>query len=69
MSVLIYKIFHISAQIENGITLAAEVGLLSRNIKIEGADYADLYKQSFGGRILVGESSHGRGMLGLHNMD
>jgi hypothetical protein len=23
----------------------------------------DLYKQSFGGRILVGESSHGRGML------
>jgi hypothetical protein len=33
------QIFHISAQIENGITLAAEVGLLSRNIKIEGADY------------------------------
>jgi hypothetical protein len=25
------QIFHISAQIENGITLAAEVGLLSRN--------------------------------------
>ena len=37
-------------------TLAAEVGLLTRNIVIEGADDADhvLDKQSFGGRLLIG---------------
>nr|XP_014351910.1 PREDICTED: fibrocystin-L [Latimeria chalumnae] len=34
-------------------TLAADVGLLSRNIKIIGEDYPDLYKQSFGARVLV----------------
>ncbi|XP_070541075.1 fibrocystin-L-like [Ptychodera flava] len=35
-------------------TMAAEVGLLTRNIIIEGEDYADLYEESFGGRVLVG---------------
>lgn len=37
-------------------TLAAEVGLLTRNIVIEGADDADhvLDNQSFGGRLLIG---------------
>lgn len=36
--------------------MAAEVGLLTRNIVIEGADDADqvLDKQSFGCRVLIG---------------
>ncbi|XP_053415184.1 fibrocystin-L isoform X2 [Nycticebus coucang] len=35
-------------------TLAADVGLLSRNIKIVGEDYPGWFKDSFGARILVG---------------
>ncbi|XP_038045747.1 fibrocystin-L-like [Patiria miniata] len=34
--------------------LAAEVGLLTRNVKIEGNDYEYLFKESFGARVLVG---------------
>ncbi|XP_078542272.1 fibrocystin-L-like [Lissotriton helveticus] len=34
-------------------TLAADVGLLSRNIKIIGEDYPGWYKESFGARVLV----------------
>ncbi|XP_038070546.1 fibrocystin-L-like isoform X1 [Patiria miniata] len=34
--------------------IAAEVGLLTRNIKIEGNDYADLFEESYGARVLVG---------------
>ncbi|XP_071946075.1 fibrocystin-L-like [Antedon mediterranea] len=43
--------------IEDGLTYteAAEVGLLSRNIKIIGADYNDLYEESFGARVLIGK--------------
>ncbi|KAJ8026005.1 Fibrocystin-L [Holothuria leucospilota] len=36
-------------------TLSAEVGLLTRNIIIEGADYDDLFEESFGARVLVGK--------------
>lgn len=52
----------------NGKTLSvrAEVGLLSRNIKIEGEDYSDLYPESFGGYILVGASSIGTGQYIIH---
>jgi hypothetical protein len=35
-------------------TLSADVGILSRNIKIVGDDYSVLSKDSFGARILVG---------------
>ena len=35
-------------------TMAAEVGLLSRNIRIIGADYPKLEQQAFGVRVLVG---------------
>uniref|UniRef100_A0A3B4AFD8 Uncharacterized protein n=1 Tax=Periophthalmus magnuspinnatus TaxID=409849 RepID=A0A3B4AFD8_9GOBI len=35
-------------------TLAADVALLSRNIKIIGEEYADMTKESFGARVLVG---------------
>ncbi|XP_053571903.1 fibrocystin-L [Bombina bombina] len=34
-------------------TLAADVGLLNRNIKIIGQDYPGWYKESFGARVLV----------------
>nr|XP_034372677.1 fibrocystin-L [Arvicanthis niloticus] len=35
-------------------TLSADVGILSRNIKIVGEDYSVWFKDSFGARILVG---------------
>uniref|UniRef100_A0A667X934 PKHD1 like 1, tandem duplicate 2 n=1 Tax=Myripristis murdjan TaxID=586833 RepID=A0A667X934_9TELE len=38
-------------------TLAADVGLLTRNIKIIGQSYADLLEESFGARLLVGTYS------------
>ena len=34
--------------------LKAEVGLLTRNIKIEGNDYNNLLEESFGARVIVG---------------
>ncbi|XP_013209363.1 fibrocystin-L [Microtus ochrogaster] len=37
-----------------GYTLAADVGILSRNIKIVGEDYPVWSRESFGARILVG---------------
>ncbi|CAH1789358.1 unnamed protein product [Owenia fusiformis] len=47
------------------VDLAAEVGLLSRNIKIIGDDYNKLYEESFGARILVGFfSQSGRAYTG-----
>ncbi|XP_042290990.1 PKHD1 like 1, tandem duplicate 1 [Thunnus maccoyii] len=38
-------------------TLAADVGLLTRNIKIIGQEYPDMMKDSFGARLLVGTYS------------
>ncbi|XP_060949378.1 PKHD1 like 1, tandem duplicate 1 [Limanda limanda] len=38
-------------------TLAADVGLLTRNIKIVGQEYPDMMKDSFGARLLVGTYS------------
>ena len=38
----------------NTYDIRAEVGLLTRNIKIEGNDYNDLFDESFGARVLVG---------------
>ena len=40
-------------------TMAAEVGLLTRNIKIEGADYQGLFGESFGARVLIGSFNTG----------
>ena len=37
--------------------LAADVGLLSRNIRITGQDYAQMFQESFGARVLVGTFS------------
>ena len=39
-------------------TTAAEVGLLSRNIKIIGGTYDKLLKQAFGARVLVGKYNY-----------
>uniref|UniRef100_A0A8C4EZ61 PKHD1 like 1, tandem duplicate 2 n=1 Tax=Dicentrarchus labrax TaxID=13489 RepID=A0A8C4EZ61_DICLA len=38
-------------------TLAADVGLLTRNIKIIGQEYAQMMQESFGARLLVGTYS------------
>ena len=51
----------IGGLIERGdysIQLSAEVGLLSRNIRIIGEDYPDLVTQSYGARVLVGRYSY-----------
>ena len=37
--------------------IKAEVGLLSRNIRIIGADYSDMFSESFGARVIVGIKS------------
>ena len=34
-------------------TIAAEVALLSRNVKVIGEDYAQMKKESFGARVIV----------------
>ncbi|CAD5116834.1 DgyrCDS5681 [Dimorphilus gyrociliatus] len=39
------------------IQIAAEVGLLTRNIKIIGLDNGNMFKQAFGARVLVGITS------------
>lgn len=38
-------------------TLAADVGLLTRNIKIVGQEYPNMMKESYGARLLVGTYS------------
>ena len=35
-------------------TMAAEVGLLTRNICVIGNDYNKLFEQSFGTRVIIG---------------
>ncbi|XP_022097673.1 fibrocystin-L-like isoform X1 [Acanthaster planci] len=42
------------AEYNDDYVLAAEVGLLTRNIKIEGNDYDLLFDESYGARVLVG---------------
>ncbi|XP_019729703.1 PKHD1 like 1, tandem duplicate 1 [Hippocampus comes] len=53
--------------------LAADVGLLTRNIKIIGDEYANMFAESFGARMLVGAfSSEGidfRGKAQLWNVE
>ncbi|XP_069115226.1 fibrocystin-L-like [Argopecten irradians] len=41
------------------ISLGAEVGLLTRNVKVIGEWYPKLIQESFGARILVGTAQHG----------
>ena len=47
-------------------TIAAEVGLLSHNIKVIGESYPEQQEQAFGARILVGKYRYeGKTFLGL----
>jgi len=39
--------------------LAGNVALLTRNIKIIGQEYPEMYTQSYGARVLVGSFSSG----------
>ncbi|XP_061168814.1 fibrocystin-L-like [Saccostrea echinata] len=56
-STLKYKhIAHTETAGNKSMTMAAEVGLLTRNIRVEGATYDKLYKESFGARIVVGRT-------------
>uniref|UniRef100_A0AAV2K2L6 G8 domain-containing protein n=1 Tax=Knipowitschia caucasica TaxID=637954 RepID=A0AAV2K2L6_KNICA len=50
---------HTVAGTAHSYTLAADVALLSRNIKIIGAEYEEMEKESFGARVLVGTFSFG----------
>ena len=43
-------------------TMAAEVGLLTRNIVIEGGWYDDMYKENFGARLIVGSFTTASGL-------
>ncbi|KAJ8273405.1 hypothetical protein GJAV_G00101260 [Gymnothorax javanicus] len=53
--------------------LAADIGVLTRNIKIIGEDYPGLYSESFGARVLVGTFSSGgvtyRGKAQIRNVE
>ena len=50
--------------------MAAEVGLLTRNIKIIGEDYAQLQNEAFGARVLVGSyTEDGSTFTGKLNLD
>ena len=40
------------------IPMGAAVGLLTRNIKVVGEDYGDLYVESFGARVLIGLTAY-----------
>ncbi len=40
--------------------MAAEVSLLSRNIRIVGAEYDRMREESFGARFLIGRQSDAR---------
>ena len=39
-------------------TMAAEVGILTRNVKIIGEDTLKMYQEAFGARVLVGTYSY-----------
>ncbi|XP_035685638.1 fibrocystin-L-like [Branchiostoma floridae] len=52
-------IYHSDTVNGQSYTMAAEVGLLTRNIKIEGADYQGLFSESFGARVLIGSFNTG----------
>ncbi|XP_066278772.1 fibrocystin-L-like [Branchiostoma lanceolatum] len=53
---LAYKHLGETLTLDDGqtITMAAEVALLSRNVKIIGEDYDELFGESFGARVIVG---------------
>lgn len=54
-------LFHSGGVITRGgysVQMSAEVGLLTRNIRIIGEDYPNLIAQSYGARVLIGKYRH-----------
>ena len=54
----IWPCLHVGGEITRGdytFTMSAEVGLLTRNIKIVGENYTRLIQDSFGARVLIGK--------------
>lgn len=48
-------------------SMRAEVGLLTRNIRIIGAEYPEMYTQSYGARVIVGVTADAtRRYTGMH---
>jgi hypothetical protein len=52
---------HLSAAFEDltegaTYTMAAEVGVLTRNVKIIGEDYDEMSSEFFGARVLIGKT-------------
>ncbi|XP_069115224.1 fibrocystin-L-like [Argopecten irradians] len=59
-SSLLYRhVVHTETIGSRTISLGAEVGLLTRNVKIIGEEYDKLFKESFGARTLVGTAQQG----------
>lgn len=54
--------WYFTAYNENGVDITAEVGLLTRNVKVQSEDYPDLYEEKYGGRFIVGQSEFSTGM-------
>ncbi|CAL8293184.1 unnamed protein product [Merluccius merluccius] len=50
-------------------TLSADVGLLTRNIKVIGQDYSKLMEESFGARVLVGTYFNYKGKAQIRNVE
>lgn len=74
---ILHELIYLAAHYEtlsNGqnISVGAAVGLLSHNIKIIGQDYDNLYKESYGARVLVGlvvdKGQTYAGMFHLHKL-
>lgn len=59
-SINLFFLAHTETANGMSIKMAAEVGLLTRNIKIEGGAYAKQESQSFGARIVVGRGAEGK---------
>ena len=48
--------------------MRAEVGLLTRNVKVIGDDYSLMTQEAFGARIVVGRTSEGDGHVGRYTV-
>nr|XP_039260770.1 fibrocystin-L-like [Styela clava] len=55
--------------VEQSYDIRAEVALLTRNIKVIGEDYNDLYTHSFGARVLVAGVGSTRGYARVQNVE
>ncbi|XP_052063691.1 fibrocystin-L-like [Mytilus californianus] len=54
---------------DNGVDITAEVGLLTRNVKVQSEDYPDLYEEKYGGRLIVGQTEFSKGYARISNTE